>query len=194
MQLLRLFQHVLTAVVEVGVFRIHDLLLGQQVSRFLACCGHGIGVFHLDGHVLRFVKLERRRPDRAGDVQAAGGGVRIEEIVLQCLNGGGELLGKGNHAHHGEYVALDLQRLAHGVFPAEQGGDRVGVYQRHLAEVVVIRLGEAPAGLDLIAVNRQIVHINAVGLAVEARVLVVHKIGIVPGVVQRYFLHAGDVL
>ena len=194
MQLLCLFQHVLTAVIEVGIFRIRNLLLGQKVSRFLTRRGHSIGVFHLDGHVLRFVKLERRRPDRAGDVQAAGGGVRIEEIVLQCLNGGGELLGKGNHAHHGEYVALDLQRLAHGVFPAEQGGDRVGVHQRHLAEVVVIRLGEAPAGLDLIAVNRQIVHINAVGLAVEPRVLIVHGLGISPGVVQRHFFHAGDVL
>ena len=63
LQLLCLLQHVLTAVVEVGIFRIHDLLLGQKVSRFLACCGHGVGVFHLDGHVLRFVKLERRRPD-----------------------------------------------------------------------------------------------------------------------------------
>ena len=194
MQLLRLFQHILTAVIEVGIFRIHDLLLGQKVSRFLARRGHGVGVFYLDGHVLGLVKLKCRRPDRAGDVQTAGGGVRVEEVVLQCLNGRGELLGQGNHPHHGEHVALDLQRLSHGIFSAEQGGNRVGVHQRHLAEIVVIRLGKAPAGLDLIAVHRKIVHINAVGLAVEARVLVVHKIGIVPGVVQRYFLHAGDVL
>ena len=93
-------------------------------------------------------------------------------------------------------AAAHDQPVIEAVVEARREGIATPILVGHEEEIkaMLTGLGEAPAGLDLIAVNRQIVHINAVGLAVEARVLVVHKIGIVPGVVQRYFLHAGDVL
>ena len=63
LQLLRLFQHILAAVVKVALL-IDDLLLSEQFRSLLSHGGHHIGVCHLDGHILGLVKLVSRGPHR----------------------------------------------------------------------------------------------------------------------------------
>ena len=147
----------------------------------------------LDGHGLGLVKLIRRGPDGVGHIHGPAGGFRIEVIVRHTVDGGGELLPKGNDAHHGEHVSVDLHAAADGVVSAEQTGLDRGIHQQNLAEILVVVLVEAPAPDNLIAVHAQVIRIDAVHAAGEGSRLVVHAFGILSAGVQGDPLHAGNV-
>ena len=143
---------------------------------------------------MRFVEPIHHRPGSVRDKYSAGGGIRIQFVIAEAVNGRRKRICLLHHAYDDKRLSFDFQHLAHRFNAAKQGGCCLGIDNRNLADTVVIVSQKLSARNDPVSVYLEISVVNAIHRAVKIGILIINGVAVISAVIEGHLLHTLEFL